>query len=105
MSLEENAALHKPKHPYPSALCRKSLLLLFSVTRFAEIQPLWQVVKNLWQYILGLFGFGQSFQLTLAQFVCYWAHFHCRKWPNIVNTIRSSGHTASLQLLFLFAHK
>ena len=46
-----------------------------SVTRFGEIPPLWQIFKNLWQYILGLFGFVQKFQLTLVQFVCYWAHF------------------------------
>ena len=36
-----------------------------SVTRFGEIPPLWQIIKNLWQYFYGLFGF----QLTLAQFV------------------------------------
>ena len=34
-----------------------------SVTRFCEIPPLGEIFKNLWQYILGLFGFGQSFQL------------------------------------------
>ena len=45
------------------------------MTRFGEIPPLWQIIKNLWQFIYGLFGFGQSFQLTLAQFVSYWAHF------------------------------
>ena len=31
----------------------------FSVTRFGEIPPLWQIFKNLWQYIYGLFGFGK----------------------------------------------
>ena len=55
--------------------------------------PLFRIFKNLWQYIKGLFGFGQSFQLTLAQFVCIWANFHCCKWLNIENTFWSSGHT------------
>ena len=32
-----------------------------SVTRFGKIPPLWQIFKNLWQYILGLFGFGKGF--------------------------------------------
>ena len=64
-----------------------------SVTRFGEIPPLWQLFKSLWQYISGLFGFGQSFQIPLAQFVCLWTNFNCFKWPNIENTIWSSGHT------------
>ena len=61
-----------------------------SVTKIGKIPPLWKIFKNLWQ---GLFGFGQTFQLTLAQFVCGWAHFHCWKWPSIESTIWSSGHT------------
>ena len=72
-----------------------------SVTRFGEIPPLWQIFKNLWQYILGLFGFGQCFQLTLAQFECFWANFHLCKWPNIENTIWSSGHTGGRPHLFM----
>ena len=66
-----------------------------SVTRFGKIPPLWPIFKNLWQYIESLFGFGQSFLLSLVQFVCFWAHFHWRKWPNIEDTIWSSGHTLS----------
>ena len=69
-----------------------------SVTRFGEIPPLWQIIKNLWPHIQGLFGFGQSFQLTLSQFVCFWANFNCCKWQNIENTIWSSGQTG-LKLL------
>ena len=57
------------------------------MTRFGEIPPLWQIFKNIWQNIEGLIGFGQSFQLTLAQFGCFIAIFHCYKWPNIENTI------------------
>ena len=45
-----------------------------SLTRFGEIPPLWQIFKNIWQYNFSLFGFEQSFQLTLAQFVCCWAN-------------------------------
>ena len=29
----------------------------------------------------------------MAQFVWFWANFYCWKWPNIENTIWSSGHT------------
>ena len=64
-----------------------------SVTRYDEIPPLWQIFKNIWQYIYGLFLFGQSFEFTFSQFKCFWANFHCWKWSNIENTIWSSGHT------------
>ena len=70
-----------------------SPLFVRSVTRFGKNPPLWQIFKNIWHYISGLFGFGQSFELTLAQFVCFWANFHCCKWTNIENIILSSGHT------------
>ena len=73
------------------------LNLAFGVTRFGKIPPLWHI----WPTISGLFGFGQSFQLTLTQFECYRAHFHCWKWPNIENTIWTSGHTAFLTYLRL----
>ena len=33
----------------------------------------------------------------MSHSVCFWAHFHWCKWPNIENTIWSSGHTASIQ--------
>ena len=66
-----------------------------------QIPPLWQIFKNLWQYIKGLFRFGESFKLTVAQFVCYWANFHFWKLPNIVNTTWSSCHTGSHQRAFL----
>ena len=41
--------------------------LASSVTRFGETATPWRIFKNLWQCISGLFGLGQSFQLTLAQ--------------------------------------
>ena len=68
------------------------LRVVASVTRFGKIPPLWQIFKIIWQYIY-LFGFGQSLELTLAQFVCYGANFHCCKWPKIKNTIWSFGYT------------
>ena len=55
----------------------------------------------MWQIISSLFGFGQSFQFTLTQFVCFWAIVHCCKWPNIENTIWSSGHTGQQDELYL----
>ena len=58
----------------------QKIRLTASVSKFGEIPPLLQ-------YIKGLFGFGQSFYLTLVQFECFWANFHCCKWPNIENTI------------------
>ena len=70
------------------------------MTRFGKIPPLLPIFKNIWQYIWGLFGFGQSFQLTLVQFVCFWANFHCWKWPNIENTIWSSGHTGMALVIY-----
>ena len=49
---------------------------LLKIFQSGEISPLWQIFKHLWQYIV-FFGFGESFQLTLAQFVCHWANFNC----------------------------
>ena len=52
--------------------------------QIAEIPPLWQIFKNLWQYI------GQSFQLTLTQAICFGHIFIAVcKWPIIENTISS----------------
>ena len=42
---------------------------------------------------LRFISFQAIFQLTLAQFVYFWANFHCCKWPNTENTTCSSGHT------------
>ena len=82
-------------------LLRYSMIcVVISVTKFGENSPLWQIIKNLWQYISGLLDFGQSFQLTLAQFVSYWVYFHCWKWPNIENALWSSGNTGSDELNF-----
>ena len=55
-----------------------------SATNFGEIAPippLWQICKNIKQYILGLFGFGQSFKsqmlwgkYSLLLMAKYWKH-------------------------------
>ena len=52
-------------------LIRKRIITFAStsVTRIGEISPLWKIFLKM-ANICGLFGFGQSFQLTLA-------HFHC----------------------------
>ena len=51
----------------------------FSVIRLGEISPLWQNFKRLWQYLNGLFSFGQKFELIWQNNICYWAKFHCCK--------------------------
>ena len=58
-----------------------------SVTRFVEIQPLWQIFKNTWQFI----WFWAKFSSHTGRI---WAKFHCCKWPNIENTIW--GHLVTL---------
>ena len=63
------------------------------MTRFGEIPPLWQICKNLWQYIVGLIGFRQSFLLALALFVCFWANFNVGN-GQILKT--QSGHLVTL---------
>ena len=39
----------------------------------------------------GLYDIWQSCEHTLGKFVCFWANFHCCKWPNIG---KQFGHTA-----------
>ena len=65
-----------------------------SVTRFDEIPPLWQKIKTLNQLFVGLFIAGQIFEPTLANLLYLLASFHCSKWPNIKQQLKSSGHTA-----------
>ena len=62
----------------------------------AEIPPLLQNFKTLGQYFEGLVSVGQNFEPTLANLLYYLANFHCFKWPNIKQLIKSSGHTASV---------
>ena len=67
---------------------------IISVTRFDEILPLWQKLRNIWQYFKGLFGIWQICETTLEQFLFFWAnYFHCCKWPNLEKTIWPYGHT------------
>ena len=62
---------------------RKFFKLDTSVTRYCEISPLWQNFESLWgNFLDGLFRTWQTFVPTLA-FLCYWANFHCCKWPKI----------------------
>ena len=53
-----------------------------SVTRFGEILPLWYNFKSLEQIFEGLFDICQKYKLTLAKMLCYWASFHCCRWPH-----------------------
>ena len=55
-----------------------------SVTRFGENSPLCQNFTSLWQLFGGLFLIWQNSKPTLAKLLhCFWANFHCWKWPNI----------------------
>ena len=54
-----------------------------SVTRLAEISPLWQKIKSLWQIFESLYLIWQNVEPTLANLLHYWANFHCCSWPNI----------------------
>ena len=56
-----------------------------SVTRCGEISPLWQNIKKF--LCLYLFIIWQNAQPTLGNLLCFWAHFHCCKWPNIQQII------------------
>ena len=71
----------------------RSLFLPSSVTTFGEISPLWQHILQLWQNWDGLVSIWQNFEPTLAKVVCYWAKFHCCKWPKI---IQLSSHLVTL---------
>ena len=61
----------------------QSLALTDSVTRFGEILPLNHNNKNLWPFSKDSNRIWQSFELTLANIICYWANSHCWKWQNI----------------------
>ena len=71
-----------------------SFLLTGSVTRFAEISPLWPFWK-------GSFSILQNFRTIFVNFLCYRANFHRYKWPKIQLTIYPSGHTATGKLVDL----
>ena len=68
-----------------------------------KLQPVWPDLVKFHHFGKYLKIFGNIFKFylvlgkvsNLAQFVCYWANFHNWKWPNIENTIWSSGHTGS----------
>ena len=60
------------------------------VTRFAEISSLWHDVTNFVHFeTVHLVPFWQNFEIALVNFLCFWATFHCCKWPKIEQTIRS----------------
>ena len=52
----------------------------------------WVIFKRLWQFLWFHLVFGKQFENTLAKCQCYWANFHCWKWPNI-KIIQPSSHT------------
>ena len=48
------------------------------VTRFGEVSPLYHNIKILWPFWKGSISICQSFELTLANFLCYRANSLCR---------------------------
>ena len=54
------------------------------MTRFDEILPHWQVIKNLWQFIYGLFGFGAEFSIHLGTICMLLSRFSLLKMANLV---------------------
>ena len=56
------------------------------MTKFGEISPLWQNIKNIWQLYEGLISIWQTFEPTLENSMCFWANLRCCKWPNIEQT-------------------
>ena len=64
------------------------------VTSLGEISPLWHDVKKLWPFWKGFFSIWRKFQITLVNFICYYANFQSCKRPKIKQAIYESGHTA-----------
>ena len=75
-------------------------LLVFSVTRFGEIPPLWPIIKNLWQHISGLFSYGQSFN-SLWHNLYAIGHVFIAENGQILNT--QFGHLVTLLVFNMIA--
>ena len=75
-----------------------SFLLTGSVTRFAEISPLWCCVIKLWPFWTGSFTIWHNVEANLANFIWFWANVQCCKWPNIEPIDSPSGHTGPYPL-------
>ena len=65
-----------------------------SVTRFGKISPLWHNFCKLWPFWKSSFNSWEHFEFTLAKFIFFWANLQCLKWPNNMQIIQQSGHTA-----------
>ena len=64
-----------------------------SVTRFGKVCHFGEILK-MWPFSEGSNSDWPNYVLTLAWFICYLANFHCCEWPNIIQIIQPSGHTA-----------
>ena len=53
--------------------------------------------ENTLAILKGSISIRQSFELTLANFIYYWANSHCLKWQNIKNN--QNGHKVTLFLV------
>ena len=63
-----------------------------SVTRLGKILPLCRNFKSLKQIYQDSFSIWQNFEHTWAILLCYWAKFHCCKWPNIEKNLSIWSH-------------
>ena len=81
---------------FASILC---VIMFFAFHACSQCDQIWRnsttlAFPNFWQCVLRPFGFGAKF-LTLFGTICILlGKIHYCKWPNIENTICSSGHTA-----------
>ena len=65
----------------------RKISIAVSVTKFGEISPLGQNVKQLWQMFKGPLSIWQNFEHTWANFLRDWVNFQCCNWPNIEKVI------------------
>ena len=62
--------------------CFEELIVIASVTRFGEISPIWQYSESLLAISKSLNKYYAKFDIIFDKFLCFWANFHCYKWPN-----------------------
>ena len=89
--LQRDYGANEASKPWPLDL-RVMLLTAvppISVTRFGEILPLGQKIKN--YLAISWVTIWQNFEPTLANILYFWPNIHCSKWPNIEQIKYPSG--------------
>ena len=85
---------------WPSKASTTTSSYTSSVTRYAEISPLWQNLKSFLQFFESLFCIWHTFNPIWTNLVCYCADFHLCKWAK---NEKESSHVVTLstqELLF-----